>query len=84
MLNYKTITNFFKEYPEGKINLVQSDCVFALTKEISFTLDMTSITFRGITYTEKKYGNEYVRKGNFMLPFNQIIRVEYIKKEIGE
>lgn len=84
MLNYKNIKNFFKEYPEGKINLVQSDCVFTLTKEIIFTLDMSSITFIGITYTEKKCGNEYVRKGNFMLPFNQIIRVEYIKEEYGE
>ena len=83
MLNYKTITKFFKEYPEGKINLVQADCVFTLTKEISYSLDMTSITCIGITYTEKNCGNQYVRKGNFMLPFNQIIRVEYIKKDTG-
>lgn len=84
MLNYKTIKNFFNEYPEGYIGLVLPDCVFKLTKDIAYSLDMTSITFMDITYTDKKYGNEYVRKGNFMIPFGQIIRVEYIKTEYGE
>lgn len=81
MLNYTSIKNFFKKYPEGYINLIQADCEFKLTKDIPYLLDMTSITFLDITYTDKKCGNTYVRKGHFVLPFNQIIRVEYIQKQ---
>lgn len=84
MLNYKTIKNFFERYPEGYISLVLPDTEFKLTEGISYSLDMTSITFMDISFTDKKYGNEYVRRGNFMIPFNQIIRVEYIKTEYGE
>ena len=82
MLNYTAIRNFFDNNPEGYINIVQSDCVFKLTSDIGFYLDTTSITLNGIYYTDKNCGNTYNRKGNFMIPFNQILRVEYIKKYI--
>ena len=82
MLNYTKIKTFFKNCPEGFIELVQMDGNnFRLYKDTPYSLDETSITFMNIIYTTKKYGNEYVKKGNFVLPFNHIIRVEYIKIE---
>ena len=81
MLNSTVIRKFFKNNPDGYINIVQSDCVFRLTDDIAFMLDETSITFLGINYADRNCGNFYNRKGNFMIPFNQVIRVEYIKEE---
>lgn len=81
MLNYTYIKKFFKNNPKGCINIIQNDCVFKLTNDITYSLDETSITFLGIYYTNKVCGNHYVRKGNFVIPFNQIVRVEYIKEE---
>ena len=80
MLNYTIIRKFFNDYPKGYINIIQTDCVFKLTNDIAFSLDESSITLLGIYYTDKKCGNTYNRKGNFMIPFNQIIRIEYIKE----
>ena len=80
MLNYSIIKHFFENNPEGCINIVQNDCIFKLKKDITYYLDETSITFLDINYTDKKCGNGYERYGNFMLPFNQIMRIEYIKK----
>lgn len=82
MLNYTIMRKFFEDNPKGYINLVQSDCVFKITSDIAYILDETSITLMGIYYTDKNCGNCYNRKGNFMIPFNQILRVEYIKKYI--
>ena len=82
MLNYTKIKTFFKNCPEGVIELVQSDGKnFRLYKDTAYSLDETSITFMNIIYATKKYGNEYIKKGNFVLPFIHIIRVEYIKEE---
>ena len=81
MLNSTVMHKFFKNNPQGHINIVQQDCVFQLYEDISFSLDETSITFINISYTDKNCGNYYMRKGNFMIPFNQIIRIEYIKNE---
>ena len=82
MLNSTVIRKFFKNNPQGHINIVQSDCVFQLYEDIAFSLDETSITLLRISYTDKKCGNYYMRKGDFMIPFNQIIRIEYIKNEL--
>ena len=82
MLDYPIINSFFEKNPKGFINIVQSDCVFKLTKDIAYFLDESSITFLGIYYTNKIYGNTYSRKGNFMIPFDQILRIEYIKSEV--
>lgn len=80
MLNSKGITNFFKNHPDGFIELVQIDGKnFRLYKDVAFSLDESSITFQNIRYTERNCGNYYIKKGNFMLPFNSIIRVEYIE-----
>ena len=82
MLNSKRINSFFESNPDGYIELVQFDGNnFRLYDDISYSLDETSITFINITYTEKKYGNSYIKKGNFVLPFRNIIRIEYIKKQ---
>lgn len=82
MLNYTKIRKFFENNPKGYIGLIQyDDNNFRLSKDIPFRLDETSITFINITYTKKNCGNEYTRKGNFVLPFQHIIRVEYIKEE---
>lgn len=78
MLNYSIIKKFFENNPDGYINIIQSDCVFKLTEEVPYVLDETSITLLGIYYNDKKCGNNYVRKGNFMIPFSQINRIEYI------
>lgn len=82
MLNTTRIENFFDNYPEGFIELVQCDGNnFRLKKGVPFSLDETSITFHNIVYSIKKCGNSYVKKGNFILPFNSIIRIEYIQYE---
>lgn len=82
MLNSTSIHNFFKNHPKGYINIVQCDGVFRLEEEMAFSLDKTSITFINISYTDRNCGNFYMRKGNFMIPFNQILRIEYIKEEL--
>lgn len=82
MLNYTRIKKFFKEYPNGYISIVLPDATFKLYQDINYYLDTTSITFKNITYTDKKCGNDYVRKGDFVIPFNQIIRIEYIQQEV--
>ena len=81
MLNSGRIHKFFKNNPKGYINIIQSDKEFQLYEDVSFSLDETSISFINITYTDKKCGNYYIKKGTFMIPFNQILRVEYIKEE---
>ena len=81
MLDYKSIDKFFEHYPDGVIRIVQADEDFDLTKGISYSLDRNSITFYDITFTRKVYGNVYVRKGDFMIPFQSIIRVEYLTKD---
>lgn len=81
MLDYPIINHFFEKYPKGHINIVQSDCVFKLTNDITYFLDESSITFMGIWYTNKLFGNTYSRKGNFMIPFKQVLRIEYIVEE---
>ena len=78
MLNYTVIKEFFKKNPEGYINIVQVDKVFKLSSDIPYSLDTSSITLLGIYYTDKVCGNSYARKGNFIIPFNQIVRIEYI------
>lgn len=78
MLDYKGIKHFFKNHPDGVIRIVQCDSFFDLSEGIDYFLDSNSITFLGITFTDKIYGNRYVRKGNFMIPFHGIIRVEYL------
>jgi len=80
MLNTKRIKRFFENNPEGHIDLIETDgVIFRLEKDIPYSLDENSITFHNIIYTDKKFGNEYHRRGTFVLPFNGIIRVEYIK-----
>lgn len=82
MLNKTRIKNFFNNYPDGFIELVQLDGNnFRLKKGIPYSLDETSITFHNITYTIKKCGNSYIKKGTFILPFNSIIRIEYVEYE---
>lgn len=81
MLDYKRVNEFFKNYPNGCICIVQVDEVFKLTCDVSFYLDENSITFLNIHFTRKEFGNEYKRFGDFMIPFHSIVRVEYLVKD---
>lgn len=81
MLNYKKIKNFFKTYQTGYIGIVLPDCEFRLYSDVDYYLDETSITFKNITYTDNKCGNSYVRKGDFVIPFDKIVRIEYIQRK---
>lgn len=82
MLNSYRIEKFFENNPKGFIELVQKDGNnFRLSKDVAFSLDMTSITFINITYSNRNCGNFIVKKGNFVLPFKDIIRIEYVKEE---
>lgn len=78
MLDYKRIERFFDKYPYGVIVIVQVDEKFELTKDVSYTLDRNSIFLNGIYFNRNVYGNSYVRKGDFMIPFQSIVRVEYL------
>ena len=80
MLDYKSIRKFFENHPDGVIRIVQVDCTFDLTKGVDYSLDTNSITFYGISFTRKLYGNHYTRHGTFMIPFQSIIRVEYLSE----
>lgn len=80
MLDYKRIKNFFNKHPNGVISIVQVDVCFDLTNDMAFRLDSNSITLFDVYFTRKVYGNEYKRKGDFMIPFQSIIRVEYLTK----
>ncbi|WP_405316241.1 hypothetical protein [Methanobrevibacter sp.] len=81
MLDYKRIKRFFDKYPYGTIVIVQVDEKFKLTKDVSYTLDSNSIYLKEIYFKKNVYGNSYVRKGDFMIPFQSIIRVEYLTKD---
>ena len=81
MLDYKRIKRFFDKYPYGTIVIVQVDEKFELTKNVSYTLDRNSIFLKGIYFNRNVYGNNYVRKGDFMIPFQSIIRVEYLTQD---
>lgn len=75
------IKNFFNVHPNGFINIVQFDNLFKLTKDISFSVDKNSITLINCEFTKYGYGDESIKKGDFMIPFNHILRIEFIKYE---
>lgn len=78
LLDNTVIRSFFNNNPKGYISIVLPDCVFDLRKHIHYVVDDNSITFINTDYTETKNGLIYVRRGDFIIPFDKIIRVEYI------
>ena len=81
ILTSSRIKNFFNVHPNGFINIVQSDNLFKLTKDIPFSVDKNSITLINCVFTKYGYGVESIKKGDFMIPFNHILRIEFIKYE---
>lgn len=78
LLDNNVIRNFFKNNPKGYISIILPDCVFDLKKYIYYVVDDNTISFKNTDYTETKNGLIYVRRGDFVIPFDKIIRVEYI------
>lgn len=78
LLDNMIIRRFFTDNPKGCIRIVLPDCVFELKKHIYYIVDDNSITFKNTDFTETKNGLIYIRRGDFVVPFDKIIRVEYI------
>lgn len=81
MLTSKRIHNFFKKNPNGFIDIIQSDKNFRLTKDISFSVDSNSITLIDCVFNTNIFGNELIKKRNFLIPFKHIMRIEFIEYE---
>lgn len=78
LLEAEILYDFFKENPKGYVSLILDDCVFDITPKIKYVIDSNSISLWNTDYTKTEYGMIKVRRGDFVIPFDSIRRVEYI------